>query len=491
MTLLETGSNQRLVAILAASVVGYSRLMVADEHAAVQALDRAREIFRRHIQADSGHVVDMAGDSVLAIFPSGAAAVRAAAGAQRAIDEANAAEAGRMRFRIGINLGEATEKADGIIYGDGVNVAARIKTLAPPGGISVSGKVREEIAGHLDVSFADQGLHQVKNIARPIRVWRIGDDSVPTSAAPRRMLFMLGVGVVGVILAAVTAIWLIGSRVLTEAPADPILALPAGFSIALPVAQEATAGTVCSVLADSHWRQRTPDSHLVARDCFAALTANEPNNAEAWAFSALLTVDEFLYGFNAQSGGGPALNRALTMAERAVGFDPASAWAHGSLARVAFFRKTFHRFDNEIEEALRLGPDDAALFAMVGALLCHRGDWTRGMAMLDEAVALDPEQQLRRHVPTFYDAYRRGDDEAALAAAEAMPDGIQAYLLRGAAYGQLGRRGEAAAAVADLRMLSPGTSIRSTTKMLQQWSYTYPLIARMGDGLRKAGLPED
>jgi tetratricopeptide (TPR) repeat protein len=208
------------------------------------------------------------------------------------------------------------------------------------------------------------------------------------------------------------------------------------------------------------------------------------------ALSALLAVDEALYGFNARSGGGPTLNRALTMAERAVGRDPNSAWAHWSLARVAFFRKSFERSDSELAQALRLAPDDALLRAMAGAQLCFRGDCRRGMAVLDEAADLDPRQRSWRHAAAFYEAYGRGDDEAALAAAQAMADGSQAHLLRAAAYGQLGMTGKAADAVAALRALVPDASIRSTTEMLQQWNHTYPLIARLGDGLRLAGLPE-
>lgn len=185
---MESGISQRLAAILAADVVGYSRLMAADEHATVRALDAARDIFREHIEGDSGRVVDMAGDSVLAVFPSAAAAVRAAVAAQQAIDEAGAGEAEdrRMRFRVGVNLGEIIEKSDGSVYGDGVNIAARLESLAEPGGVMLSAKVHDEVAGRVGLTFALAGEHKVKNIERPVRTYRVVADgeAAPEQAAP-------------------------------------------------------------------------------------------------------------------------------------------------------------------------------------------------------------------------------------------------------------------------------------------------------------------
>jgi len=184
----ESAISQRLAAILAADVVGYSRLMAADEHATVRALDAARALFREHIEGDSGRVVDMAGDSVLAVFPSAAAAVRAAVAAQEAIEAIGVGEAEdrRMRFRVGVNLGEIIEKSDGSIYGDGVNIAARLESLAEPGGVTLSAKVHDEVAGRVGIAFALAGEHKVKNIERPVRTYRVVADgeAAPEQAAP-------------------------------------------------------------------------------------------------------------------------------------------------------------------------------------------------------------------------------------------------------------------------------------------------------------------
>ena len=132
----ETSTRQRLAAILAADVAGYSRLMAADERATVQSLDAARALFRSRIQANQGRVIDMAGDSVLAVFETAAGAVLAALDVQQEIESllGDVPEERRMRFRIGVHLGDVIEKGDGTIYGDGVNIAARLEGLALPAG---------------------------------------------------------------------------------------------------------------------------------------------------------------------------------------------------------------------------------------------------------------------------------------------------------------------------------------------------------------------
>src|SRR6266516_4566994 len=127
----ESGLRQRLAAILAADAVGYSRLMETDERRTMVALDSAREVFRSAIESNQGHVVNMAGDSVLAVFDTAAGAVTAALAVQRTLDGSSldVPDDRRMRFRIGVHLGDVIEKADGDLYGDGVNIAARLQAL--------------------------------------------------------------------------------------------------------------------------------------------------------------------------------------------------------------------------------------------------------------------------------------------------------------------------------------------------------------------------
>jgi len=180
--------RQRLAAILAADVTGYSRLMAADERATVAALDAARAVFRSKIESNQGRVIDMAGDSILAVFETAAGAVSAALVVQSTLDAASkdVPDDRRMRFRIGVHLGDVIEKADGTVYGDGVNIAARLESLAEPGGVTVSESVRIAVRGKVDTGFDDQGEQAVKNIPEPVRAYRLRPGASGTRPAPSR-----------------------------------------------------------------------------------------------------------------------------------------------------------------------------------------------------------------------------------------------------------------------------------------------------------------
>ncbi len=181
----EGRTERRLAAILAADVVGYSRLIRADEEGTLDRLKVLRnEIIHAKIAEHNGRIVKLMGDGMLAEFASVVDAVRAAIEAQRSITEHNAGspEKKRIEFRVGINLGDVVIDGDDI-QGDGVNVAARLEGLAEPGGICVSGGVYDQVRDRVDAPFEDMGEQEVKNIDRPVRVWRWAADT-PT-AAPR------------------------------------------------------------------------------------------------------------------------------------------------------------------------------------------------------------------------------------------------------------------------------------------------------------------
>jgi len=171
----ETGLKQRLTAIFAADAVGYSRLMAIDDRATVAALDAARAVFRAQIESNHGRVIDMAGDSVLAVFETAAGAVIAAIAVQRdlSVSSEGAPQDRQMHFRIGVHLGDVIEKADGTVYGDGVNIAARLQALAEPAGIVVSDAVHGAVRGRVGAEFVDRGEQEVKNIAHPVRAFRV------------------------------------------------------------------------------------------------------------------------------------------------------------------------------------------------------------------------------------------------------------------------------------------------------------------------------
>jgi adenylate cyclase len=179
-------AERRLAAIFAADVAGYSRLIEADEEGTLGRLKALRaEVIDPKIAGNRGRIVKTTGDGLLIEFASVVDAVRCAAEVQAAMADRNAAfpPECRISFRIGINMGDIVVE-DGDIFGDGVNVAARLESLAEPGGICVSARVREEAAGRLDLAFEDIGEQSLKNIARPVHVFRVatGQKAVPESA---------------------------------------------------------------------------------------------------------------------------------------------------------------------------------------------------------------------------------------------------------------------------------------------------------------------
>jgi adenylate cyclase len=173
--------ERRLAAILCADVVGYSRLMGADEEGTLAVLKgHRRELIDPLIDQHRGRIFKTTGDGMLIEFASVVDAVRCAVVMQQGMEDrsANLAESERIRFRIGINLGDVMVD-EGDMFGDGVNVAARIEALAAPGEICVSASVREQVGEKLPIRFADLGEHGVKNIARPVRVYRVEKGGAP------------------------------------------------------------------------------------------------------------------------------------------------------------------------------------------------------------------------------------------------------------------------------------------------------------------------
>ena len=184
------GGTRKLAAILATDVVGYSRLMSADEAGTLARMTaHLDEIFKPAISEHQGHVVKTTGDGLLAEFSSAVEAVECAVQIQTSMAERdkNDPEDRRVTFRIGINLGDIIIQ-DGDIFGDGVNVAARIEALADPGGVFISQSVADQIAGKIDTPLEDLGKHEVKNIPRPVHVFRmLLDGAEPGQPLPKAM----------------------------------------------------------------------------------------------------------------------------------------------------------------------------------------------------------------------------------------------------------------------------------------------------------------
>ncbi len=179
--------ERKLTAILSADVEGYSRLMGEDEEATIRTLTYYRQLMATPIQGNRGRIVDSPGDNLLAEFTSVVDAVQCAVVIQTTLRAANAnlPQNRRMDFRIGINLGDVIVDGERI-YGDGVNIAARMEALAEGGGICVSGMVFEQVKGKVSVNFEDLGLQQVKNIAESIHAYRAVLSLGTVSAGPQK-----------------------------------------------------------------------------------------------------------------------------------------------------------------------------------------------------------------------------------------------------------------------------------------------------------------
>ena len=175
--------ERRLTAILAADIAGYSRLVEADEEGTLSQWKALwGTVIEPKIKEHRGRIVRVIGDGILAEFASVIDAVRCAVEVQRSMAEhnANAPQDKRIEFRVGINFGELIIE-DGDFWGDGVNIVARLEALAHPGGICVSGRVQEDTQGKLEIAFDDMGEQHLKNIARPVRVYRVRFDEVTKS----------------------------------------------------------------------------------------------------------------------------------------------------------------------------------------------------------------------------------------------------------------------------------------------------------------------
>jgi len=215
--MVEEGFKRKLAAILSADVEGYSRLMDDDEEATVRTLTSYRTAITDLVQQFRGRVVDTPGDNILAEFTSVVDAVNCAVEIQRDLAERNAELPynRKMEFRIGVNLGDVIEE-EGRIYGDGVNIAARVEAMGEARGICISGRVYDQVANKLGLEYENLGEHQVKNISTPIRIYRVL--SFPGAAAHRVVQAKKAVskkwrnlsiasGAVVVVVAVVVGIW--------------------------------------------------------------------------------------------------------------------------------------------------------------------------------------------------------------------------------------------------------------------------------------------
>src|SRR5215831_2689371 len=207
--------SRRLVAVFAADVEGYSRLMGADEVGTLQGLTERRAILDRFIGEHRGRIANTAGDSILAEFGSTVEAVQCAVAAQTALAEANSSLAPdrRINFRIGVHIGDVIVRG-GDLFGDGVNIAARLQSIAKPGSVCISGATHDQVRKVLPMTFVDLGVQKVKNIQEPVRAYEAANaqTATPASLKPFKaaQLPILAAIVMLIVITGVTGLYVAG-----------------------------------------------------------------------------------------------------------------------------------------------------------------------------------------------------------------------------------------------------------------------------------------
>jgi adenylate cyclase len=450
--------DRRLSAILAADVVGYSRLMGLDEERTLRVLKRARaELVDPEIAKYHGRIVKTTGDGMLVEFPSVVDALRCAVDVQRGMAERepNAPEERRLQFRVGVNLGDVIVEGDDI-FGDGVNVASRLEGLAEPGGICISQAVWELVRGRVEIQFEDQGEVSAKNIERPIRVYRVvlartRPQEGPSRSAPGQAAAQPDKSIAVLPFANMSSdpeneFFSDGIseeliNLLTKLPQLRVSSRTSSFSFkgkSMNVRTAARELGVKTILEGSVRRARNrvritaqlvdtdSDSHLWSEtydreleDIFAVqdeiahsivdaleitLSPKQERVIEKAPTSDVKAYDCYLRGrifFHDQRGG---LKPALRMFSEAIEIDPEYALAHAGLADAAtmlymWYEKDeahLERADAASKRALELDPELAEAHAARGHVLALKKRYDEAEREFETAIRLDP---------TLYEAY--------------------------------------------------------------------------------------
>ncbi len=238
-----------------------------------------------------------------------------------------------------------------------------------------------------------------------------------------------------------------------------------------------------------YWFSHSEERHAAVREALRRAIELDPGYASAWAALADIHLDEVRFGFNPQAKD-DALDRALEAAQRAVMLDPENSMAYHFLFSAHFHRGELDEFRATGERAMALNPNHADMLADYGFMLALSGDWDRGLALTEKAIALSPVHPGWFHAAAVFDHYRKGEYEAALAKAKQlrMPEFYWTYVVLAMCCGQLGREDEARAACRKLQELSPKAEEQLWDR-LAVWNLHPDLARQVAEGLRKAGLP--
>jgi adenylate cyclase len=581
--------ERRLAAILAADVAGYTRLMGKDEAGTLQRLTALREgVLEPLIAEHTGRIVKLMGDGLLVEFASIVDAVGCAVAWQTAVDghEAERHEDDRLTFRIGVNLGDVIVEGDDI-HGDGVNIAARLEGLAEPGGIYLSGDAYRQVRGKIEAEFEDLGERKVKNVAEPLRVYRIAIKGLspaltPAASTPLPLPDKPSIAVLpftnmsgdpeqeyfsdGLTEDIITALaaWRsfpviarnsafvykgravnakligreLGARYILEGSVrktgnrvritaqlidastghhvwaerldrdlEDVFQLQDELTLRIATTVEPQLRQVehkrliskttndlnawdCYLRGMSYLHQMTKEGNVSARRMFERAVELDSTYGEAFAALAHSHLRDIL--LECTESREDSLAEAFAAARRAVALGEASAYAHSILSQAYLWRNEHRLAVAEAERAVELNPYDADLLGSLGNRLDLAGDGETGIAMMEEAQRLYPQNPMI-HMSMAYLAraylsarqYERSV-EVAQKAVDRQPDSPHAHYILAMGLGHLGRRDEARAALDACERLHPGFANKRA-----DWQ-PYPEPAKnkhLRNGLRKAGLP--
>jgi class 3 adenylate cyclase/tetratricopeptide (TPR) repeat protein len=419
------GETRKLAAILVADVVGYSRLAGADEERTLADLRAIRsDLIDPIIAVHHGRVVKRTGDGSLIEFRSVVDAVRCAIEVQSGLMERNAGmpEDRRIQFRVGIHVGDVVEESDGDLMGDGVNIAARLESIAKPGGVCLSEDAWRQLQGKVEANFADAGEQRLKNIVRPVRAFHLesratetgpllspfarrvvalgsgrtpGDSNAPFFSRNRALMgLLILIGLAGSV--ALVRIW--PAAQMTDAEQTRLIRTPTknleAYDYYLRAENEGLYNGVNAAPAR-------------AMASYAKAIELDPNFADAQAGFALAAAQVLIFNFDFFASSTVTRKRAYTAAGRALELDPNNGRAYVALAALQLGDGRHTDAITSARRAAVLAPRDPRVFANLGMILAFAGESTEAVAEIEQARRLSPSPPPDIRLPAgivFYNA---------------------------------------------------------------------------------------
>ncbi|MBT8364164.1 MAG: hypothetical protein KJP23_05615 [Deltaproteobacteria bacterium] len=514
--------KRKLTAILSADVEGYSRLMREDETATVRTITAYRETMSGLIHQYRGRVVDSPGDNLLAEFASVVDAVQCAVEVQQVLKVRNAElpEDRRMQFRIGINLGDVIEEGERI-YGDGVNIAARIEGLAEGGGICISGSAYEQIENKLALGYEYLGEHTVKNISKP-RLFVIARNSTFTYKSKPVKIQQVG-RELGVRYVLEGSVQRSGNRIRITAQLidastgqhlwverynrdlKDIFVLQDEITMKIMTALQVklTEGEQARLFGKGtanlqayekvlqgmeHSRRLNIVGNVQARELFEEAIALDPEYSMAYAHLAQTHLLDVWLGLSKSPD--KSIEKCVELVQKALALDDTLALTHNLWSHIYRLKRQHEKAIAEGERAVALNPNGADAHAYFAPVLFSADKPQEALAMIKKAIRLNP------FPPNIYFQYLGSAylnigqyEEAIVAYKKALigePDNLFAHIGLVATYSFLGRNEEARAEAEEVRRIAPKFSLGYFEKIAP--SKNRVGLERYIDALRKAGL---